>query len=68
MLGARSRGFDWKEIAKVLRITRGAARATFWQEIKRSRSKAIEVQPPATARQNETNLDTLKPGKRRASR
>ncbi len=25
MLGARSRGFDWKEIAKVLRITRGAA-------------------------------------------
>ena len=68
MLGARSRGFDWREIAKVLRITRDAASATFWREIKRPRSKGIDVQPPATGGQNETNLDTLKPGKPRASR
>jgi|HubBroStandDraft_4_1064222.scaffolds.fasta_scaffold04541_7 hypothetical protein len=68
MLGARSRGFDWREVAKVLRITRDAASATFWREIKRPRSTGIDVQPPATGGQNETNLDTLKPGKPRASR
>jgi len=68
MLGARSRGFDWREVAKALRITRGVAGATFWREIKRPRSKGIDVQPPATGSQNETNLDTLKPGKPRASR
>ena len=63
MLGARSRGFDWKEIAKVLRITRGAAGATFWREIKRSRSKTIEIQPPRICRQKEKDSDTLKPGR-----
>ena len=68
MLGARSRGFDWREIAKVLRISRDAAGAIFWQEIKRPRSKGIDVQPPAAGGQNETDLDTLKSGKPRASR
>ena len=68
MLGAHSRGFDWKEIAEVLHITRAAARATFWREIKRSRSKTIEVQPPAPGRQNENDSDTLKPAKPRAAR
>ena len=29
MLGARNRGFDWKEIAKVLRITRACGRSNF---------------------------------------
>jgi len=68
MLGARNRGFDWREIAKVLRITRGAAGATFWREIKRPRSKGIDVQPSAIGGQNETDLDALKSGKPRASR
>jgi hypothetical protein len=68
MLGARSRGFDWREIAKVLRITRDAASATFWREIKRPRSKGIEIQSPATGGQNETEPDTLKPGRPRAVR
>ena len=68
MLGARSRGFDWREVAKVLRITRDAASATFWREIKRPRSKGIEIQPPATGGQNETEPVTLKPGRPRAVR
>ena len=68
MLGARSRGFDWREIAKGLRITRDAASATFWREIKRPRSKGIEVQSPATEGQNETEPDTMKPGRPRAAR
>jgi hypothetical protein len=33
MFGAHRRGFDWKEIAKVLHVTRAVARATFWREI-----------------------------------
>ena len=39
MLGLRSRGFDWKEIAGVLQMTDTAARAAFWREVKRARSK-----------------------------
>lgn len=42
MLGLRSSGFDWKEIAEVLQMTDTAARAAFWREIKRSRSKKRE--------------------------
>ena len=68
MFGEDRRGFDWKEVAGVLRMTSTAARITFWREIKRSRSKSIEAQAPATVNQNETNLDTLKPGKPRAAR
>jgi len=68
MFGAHRRGFDWKEIAEVLHITRAVARATFWREIKRSRSKSVEAQPPAIVIQGESDSDTLKPGKPRASR
>jgi hypothetical protein len=68
MFGAHRRGFDWKEIAEVLHMTRAVARATFWREIKRSRSKSIEGQPPATVIQNESDSDTMKLGKPRASR
>jgi hypothetical protein len=68
MLGAHSRGFDWKEIAEVLHITRAAARATFWREIKRSRSKTVEAQPPAIVSHGESDSDTLKLGKARGSR
>jgi|CZKY01.1.fsa_nt_gi hypothetical protein len=32
MFGTHRRGFDWKEIAEVLHITRAVARATFWRE------------------------------------
>ena len=68
MLGAHSRGFDWKEITEVLHITRAAARATFWREIKRSRSKSVKAQPPATGIQDESDSDTRKLGKPRGSR
>ena len=57
MFGARRRGFDWKEIAKVLHVTRAVARATFWREIKRSRSKSVEAQPPAIVIQDESDSD-----------
>jgi len=68
MFGAHHRGFDWKEIAKVLQMTRAVARATFWREIKRSRSKSVEAQPPATVIRDESDSDTLTLGKPRPSR
>ena len=68
MLGPHSRGFDWKEIAEALHITRAAARATFWREIKRSRSKSVKAQPPATVIHDENDSDQAKHGKPRASR
>jgi hypothetical protein len=68
MFGAHRRGFSWKEIAEVLHVTRAVARATFGREIKRSRSKSVEAQPPAIVIQDESDPDTLKLGKPRASR
>jgi len=68
MFGTHRRGFDWKEIAEVLHITRAVSRATFWREIKRSRSKGVEAQPPAIVSQGESDSDTLKLGKPRAAR
>ncbi|MGD1082272.1 MAG: hypothetical protein ABR881_28475 [Candidatus Sulfotelmatobacter sp.] len=68
MFGAFRRGFDWKEIAKVLHVTRVVARATFWREIKRSRLKSVEAQPPATVIQDESDSNAAKRGKQRASR
>jgi hypothetical protein len=40
MLDLRRSGFDWKEIADVLQMTDIAARAAFWREVKRAKSKA----------------------------
>jgi hypothetical protein len=40
MLGLRSSGFDWKEIAEILQITDVAARAAFWREVKRAKLRA----------------------------
>ena len=68
MFGAHRRGFAWKEIAKVLHVTRAVARATFWREIKRSRSKSVKAQPPAIVIQDESDADQAKHGKPRASR
>jgi len=68
MFGAHRRGFNWKEIAKVLHLTRAVARATFWTEIRRSRSKSVAAQPPANVIQDESDSDAPKPGKPRASR
>ena len=68
MFGAHHRGFAWKEIAKVLHMTRAVARATFWREIKRSRSKSVKAQPPAIVIQDESDPDTRKLGKPTASR
>jgi hypothetical protein len=68
MYGEHRTGFDWNEVAKVLRMTRAAARLTFWREIKRSRSKSIEARAPAIDSRNETDSDTLKLGKARTSR
>jgi len=39
MLGLRSRGFDWNEIANVLHMSETAARTAFWREIRRAKSK-----------------------------
>jgi len=51
----------------VLRITGTVARATFWQEIKRSRSKGVEAQPQGVIL-DESDSNALKPGKPSASR
>jgi hypothetical protein len=68
MSDADGRGLDWKECADVLDMTRAVARATFWREIKPSRSKKGESPPPAIVIQRETDSDTLKGGKPTASR
>jgi hypothetical protein len=68
MFGTHRRGFDWKEIAKVLHLTRAVARATFWSEIRRSRSKSVAAQPPANVIREESDSDAPKLGKPRASR
>jgi len=68
MFGAHHKGFAWNEIAKVLHMTRAVARATFWREIKRSRSKSVEAQPPAIDIQDGSDADTSKLRKPRASR
>ncbi len=68
MFGAHRRGFNWKEIAKVLHVTRAVARATFWRELKRSRSKSVEAQPSAIVIQDESDSDTPKLRKPRAAR
>lgn len=39
MLGLRSSGFDWKEIAGALHMSPTAARTAFWREIKRAAAK-----------------------------
>jgi hypothetical protein len=68
MFVAHRRGFAWKEVADVLHMNRVVARATFWREIKRSRAKKGESPPRAIVIQGETDSDTLKRGKPRASR
>jgi hypothetical protein len=68
MFGAHHRGFAWKEIAKVLHMTRAVARATFWREIKRSRSKSVKAQPTAMVIRDENDPDARKLGKPTGSR
>jgi hypothetical protein len=41
-------------------MTRAVARATFWREIKRSRSKKGKSPPPEIVIQGESDSDTLK--------
>lgn len=67
MCGADRRGFDWKEVAKVLRMTRAASRLAFWREIKRSRSKSIRAQTHAIVIQENSDSDTLNLRKPRGS-
>lgn len=45
MLGLRSSGFDWKEVAEALHMTETAARRAFWREIKRATSKSLGRPP-----------------------
>ena len=59
MFGADRRGFDWKDIAEVLRLT-AVARAAFWREIKRSRSKKVEAQSRVIVIQEERGPETQK--------
>ncbi len=60
MFGAGRRGFDWKEIAEVLQMSRTVAWVTFWREIKRSRSKKIEAQSRVIVIQEEHGPETQK--------
>ena len=66
MVGANRSGFDWKEIAEVLRVT-AAAPAPFWRELRRARSKEVETRSRATVIEGECELDTRKVGKADAS-
>jgi len=68
MYGARRRGIAWKEIAKVLHLTRPVPRATFWREIKRPKAKSVAAQPSEIDILDERDSDALKLGKPRASR
>ena len=43
ILDLRRSGLDWKEIADVLQMTDVAARAAFWREVKRAKSKAART-------------------------
>jgi hypothetical protein len=67
MSGADHRGFDWKEVAEVLRTSRVVARAAFWREISRSRSGSVEAQPLAKATQPKRDSDTRRFSKSGAS-
>jgi hypothetical protein len=43
MLELRKVGFDWKEVAAVLKMTDCAARAEFSREVKKARTKPPSV-------------------------
>lgn len=60
MFGRHRRGFDWKEIAEVLHVSRAVTRAAFWREIKRSRSTKTTASSSAIATQEERDRDTVK--------
>jgi len=65
MLGLRSSGFDWKEIAEVLQMTDISARSAFWREVKRAKLRAVRTDPQqkrqVTARRSlEQNLDATR--------
>jgi hypothetical protein len=42
MAGSRSRGFDWKEVAEVLRVTQTGAPSVFWHTVSRARVNDAE--------------------------
>jgi hypothetical protein len=67
MPGGDRRAFDWKEVAKVLRMTRAAARISFSREVKRASSKSVEVQANAIVIQDKSHSDTLNFRKPRGS-
>jgi hypothetical protein len=66
MFGANRGGFDWKEMAEVLRVT-AAAPTTFWRELRRLTSKRVETLSPATVIEGEREPNTRKLGKAEAS-
>jgi transcriptional regulator len=46
MLELRTVGFDWKEIAEVLKTTDGAARAEYSRELRRAKLKVQASHKP----------------------
>jgi hypothetical protein len=68
MFGARCRGFDWKEVAEVLHLPRGGARASFWNEIRRSSLKPKEAQSPSIVIQEKRGPELQKVSKPGESR
>ena len=68
MSGTDRRGFDWKETAEALHLTRVAARSSFWREVKRSRPRRGEAKPSAIDMRDERDSDALKLRKPKAAR
>lgn len=66
MSGTHRRGFTWKAVAEVLRMTRPVARAAIWNELRRSRTKKDKAQPSAIVIQEERS-DNEKADKPRES-
>jgi hypothetical protein len=62
MFGTHRNGFTWKEVAKVLHVTRTVARVSFWNQIKRPGSKKEKTQPSAIAIQEKCGPDARRVG------
>ena len=64
----RRRAFHWREVAAALHMTRSVARAAFWREIKRPRSKSAKAQSAVIVTSVAPDSDDVKRGKPTASR
>jgi hypothetical protein len=68
MFGTHRKGFDWKEVAEALGMTRAVSRVAFWREIQRSRRNGIATRGSATVVQDESDPHVLKRIRNRSTR